>query len=242
MRIGCRPANSVSRVSRRTSAPAGLWAPSSRIWVPSAWVTHCNRPGQDTAARPARRCSGVTGRMGCKASTVASARAALFFWCRPIRPRGKDARSAVGGGTSTSGAPFFCAVAAMTARASGDSVAVRTGTPGLMMPAFSAAIFARVSPSQASWSKAMLVMTLASGVTMLVASSRPPRPVSQITRSQCCSANHCSARTVVNSNRVTPASPFRRRRVATRRARSDSGISVRLTWRRSRKETRCGDV
>ena len=50
----------------------------------------------------------------------------------------------------------------------------------------------------------MFVMTLASGLTMFVASSRPPKPVSQITRSHFCSAKNFSAMTRYN---------FKKRRV-----------------------------
>ena len=52
-----------------------------------------------------------------------------------------------------------------------------TGTRGLMMPAFSAAISGSVSPSHCWWSRATGVIMAAAGVTMLVASRRPPRPL-----------------------------------------------------------------
>ena len=53
-----------------------------------------------------------------------------------------------------------------------------TGTPGLMMPAFSAAMAASVSPNCLTWSKLMLVMIDTHGVQTLVESSRPPSPTS----------------------------------------------------------------
>ena len=48
-----------------------------------------------------------------------------------------------------------------------------------MMPAFSPAIRVNVSPSTAVWSYDNEVMTETLGVTMLVASSRPPKPTSK---------------------------------------------------------------
>ena len=51
-----------------------------------------------------------------------------------------------------------------------------TGTPGLMMPAFSKAIWRRVEPRCCWWSLAIVVMTETRGRTTLVASKRPPMP------------------------------------------------------------------
>ena len=53
-----------------------------------------------------------------------------------------------------------------------------TGTPGLMMPAFSRAIAASVLPSWRMWSKLIDVITLTAGRQTFVESSRPPRPTS----------------------------------------------------------------
>ena len=53
-----------------------------------------------------------------------------------------------------------------------------TGMLFLMIPAFSAAIFGSVSPSREVCSSPMLVMTLTIGMMRLVASNRPPSPVS----------------------------------------------------------------
>ena len=50
--------------------------------------------------------------------------------------------------------------------------------PGLMIPAFSAAILGSVSPKNCMWSGEMLVITHTSGVMMLVESSLPPIPTS----------------------------------------------------------------
>ena len=54
--------------------------------------------------------------------------------------------------TLKSGAFFSRAIFSMTSRASKLSVAVTTGIPGLMMPAFSRAIFSSVSPRSCMWS------------------------------------------------------------------------------------------
>ena len=53
----------------------------------------------------------------------------------------------------------------------------------LIMPAFSKAIFCRVSPSISVWSKLIFVMIEISEFIAFVASSLPPRPVSSIIKS-----------------------------------------------------------
>ena len=114
------------------------------------------------------------------------------------------------------------------------------------MPAFSAAIAACVSPSQRVWSSPMLVITLASGVTMFVASSRPPKPVSHSTMSHDCSAKWHSAVTTATSKNVGPwpsGNPAAESRsCAVSRASVPSGINSRFTCIRSRNDTRCGEV
>ena len=91
------------------------------------------------------------------------------------------------------------AFAAIVWNASSGMTPVKTGTPGLTISAFSPAILARVLPRAFMWSKAMLVMTEAAGVTTLVASRRPPMPVSQTTMSQRASAKSFIASTVAVS-------------------------------------------
>ena len=71
----------------------------------------------------------------------------------------------------------------MTARASGSRTPLIVGRPGLMMPAFSKAIFASVSPRICVWSKLMLVMIDSIGSQTLVESKRPPRPTSTMAKS-----------------------------------------------------------
>ena len=74
----------------------------------------------------------------------------------------------------------------MTWAASGSWWAETTNVLGLMMPAFCAAILARVSPSTSMWSMLMEAITSTRVVVMtLVASSRPPQPTSRVTMSQC---------------------------------------------------------
>jgi hypothetical protein len=71
----------------------------------------------------------------------------LIFWWSPQSGTGSERLEIDFSPTRVSEEPFFSATVSMTRNASGASVAVMTGTPGLMMPAFSAAIFASVSPS-----------------------------------------------------------------------------------------------
>ena len=77
----------------------------------------------------------------------------------------------------------------------------RAGTPCLNIPAFSPAISSRVPPSNAQWSRAMLVMTERSGMMMFVLSRRPPRPVSITATSTFSSENHLKAKPVVISKK-----------------------------------------
>ena len=58
----------------------------------------------------------------------------------------------------------------ITSRGSGAVTPLTTGTPGLMIPAFSAAMAASESPNCWVWSKLMLVMTDTRGVQTLVES------------------------------------------------------------------------
>ena len=73
----------------------------------------------------------------------------------------------------------------MTSCGSGSVTPQMTGTPGLMMPAFSRAIEASVLPSWRMWSKLIDVITLTTGRHTLVESSRPPRPTSKMAASAC---------------------------------------------------------
>ena len=89
----------------------------------------------------------------------------------------------------------------------------------------------------------MEVMTEAIGVTMFVASSRPPSPVSQMTKSTAASAKAIRATTVVNSKKVgCKSAGIFCRSSETKRASVVSGNGCLPTWMRSPKRTRCGEV
>ena len=77
------------------------------------------------------------------------------------------------------------------------------GQPGLMMPAFAAAIFSSVSPSTSVWSSPMLQITETSGASMtLVESSSPPMPTSITTIWQPRRTKYSIAMHVTSSNSV----------------------------------------
>src|ERR1044072_3698175 len=72
----------------------------------------------------------------------------------------------------------------MTCIASASRGPIAAGTPGLSIPAFSPAIRASVSPRNCIWSYEIGVIAVTSGRSItLVASSRPPSPVSSRSRS-----------------------------------------------------------
>ena len=114
-----------------------------------------------------------------------------------------------------------------------------------MIPAFSNAICATVSPSTAVWSSPMLAITAHSGARMtFVASSRPPRPTSSTTMSHCWSANHKIAAAVTSSNSVGGsgiAATHGRSRSHTA-ASSASVMGVPLTCIRSLKRSMNGEM
>jgi hypothetical protein len=115
--------------------------------------------------------------------------------------------------------------------------------PGLMMPAFSKAILASVSPRKSMWSMEMLVIAVATGrSTTLVASNRPPSPTSSTSRSAGTVANRWKATAVVTSNTVIGAPALTR---STCSSASDSASSVTnspASRMRSWKRTRWGEV
>ncbi len=71
-----------------------------------------------------------------------------------------------------------------------------------MMPAFSPAISATVSPSRWVWSTSMGVTTATSASATLVASHVPPRPTSTTATSTGASANAAYAMAVMISKKV----------------------------------------
>ena len=106
------------------------------------------------------------------------------------------------------------------------------------MPAFSLAIDSRPAPSQASWSSAMRVMAQPMGETTLVASRRPPRPVSITARRTPRSAKIRKAMTVAASKKVSSCADPSARHASTTSARSHGPP----TQMRSVKVCRWGEV
>ena len=76
-----------------------------------------------------------------------------------------------------------------------------------MMPAFSAAISAMVVPRYSEWSIPMGVITATGASMTLVASQRPPIPVSMIAISTGASANAAKAIAVRTSNLLIAGPP-----------------------------------
>ena len=76
-----------------------------------------------------------------------------------------------------------------------------------MMPAFSSAISASVSPSRSVWSREMGVTTETTASATLVASVTPPRPTSRTTTSTGSSANTAKPSVVTASKYVSGTSP-----------------------------------
>src|SRR5437660_397317 len=124
--------------------------------------------------------------------------------------------------------------------------ALTAGAPFFRMPAFSAATWASVGPSQRVCSSATGAIAQANGSTTLVASSRPPSPTST---TAICTRSCAKARkpiSVVSSKKVSPSS---RSAHGTRRAISASSAAARssetgspATRIRSQKWKRCGEV
>ena len=147
------------------------------------------------------------------------------------------------------GAPRRAASVQISARATGGRWPQTSGTPGLMMPALCRAMSASAGPSLSTCSISMPVMTLASGVTTLVASKRPPSPASRITTSTSRSANSTKAAAVITSKKLgalsgsAAASPSTCGRSLSKiPASCSAGVSVPWTRKRSVQRSRCGDV
>ena len=104
-----------------------------------------------------------------------------------------------------SGALRSAATCRKTPRAFSDCGATTTGTPRLMIPAFSLAISSTVSPSVLTWSRLIWVMAQISGATTLVASSLPPSPTSTTWKSAPSRVNQTNAIAVSTSKKVTSA-------------------------------------
>ena len=136
--------------------------------------------------------------------------------------------------------------AAIASSGCGDVIA---GTRGLKMPAFSRAIFARVSPSTSTWSIPSDVIPQTTGArTRFVASRRPPRPTSKMQHSTFSSAKMRKPKSV--RKRKYAGTPPRSRHLASMFLLSHQKFftkTVLLTGtpsmrKRSRTSTRCGEV
>ena len=163
---------------------------------------------------------------------AASATAALSRWNPPILPTRNRSRSRPGSSTaivpsrrslqskvrpsSQAPHPSRRARRRTTARAAGRSRPVTSGTPPRRIPAFSAAIDASVFPSHSRWSYPTVVMTDTAGRHALVASHRPPSPVSMTAIRTPLRRNQSEADQVIFSNQVS-GSPAGERRSATRK-------------------------
>ena len=190
-----RPGRSRRRTPRRsTSAPAGLWAPST---ITSGWwPSTSNRPGIDTAAKPS---STDLGRRGAskKLSTAVSATAALSPWWRPCSGRNTSGYTSSGVRSVEQAAAegelvldarrsraratrrrAGCSARGRAAPARDRSRRARAWRPGLTMPAFSRAMSASVGPAYSVWSSPTLVTTATWPSATFVASQRPSRPTS----------------------------------------------------------------
>ena len=116
------------------------------------------------------------------------------------------------------------------------------GTPGLIIPAFSRAIFASVLPKNSVWSMPILVMTDRTGVSTFVLSSLPPKPVSITAISTFCCTKYQNPRAVMVSKNEGCSSSRKALCSVTNAATVSSGIGLPLTRIRSVSETRCGEV
>ena len=94
----------------------------------------------------------------------------------------------------------------------------------------------------AVWSSAMLVITLKSGLTTLVESSRPPSPVSTTATSTPQARNQQKAIAVVISKKEKLCAVKKSRWRSTKSATNSLGIISPSTRIRSRKSIRCGEV
>jgi hypothetical protein len=133
------------KAARRASTPATLCAPSSRIFCPSGFSINCKRPGQFTFCKPSRIFSSRDGNLLLQNFHRRQRKRGIYFLMfaeqRQKRQFGIPNYLTAESAAFVSGAFFSRAIFSMTASADFSSVAVTTGIPGLMMPAFSAAIF-----------------------------------------------------------------------------------------------------
>ena len=140
------------------------------------------------------------------------------------------------------GACLRRAMVLRTLNASGDRTPVIQGTPGLMIPPFSCAIFRIVVPRICVCSNPIVVITETSGVMMFVASNLPPSPVSMTAISTCSSAKYLKAIAVTASKNVQCHSSTAGRIREVSRATVRAGIGRPSMRMRSLKLRRWGEV
>ncbi|GAV36424.1 hypothetical protein ROTAS13_04111 [Roseomonas sp. TAS13] len=111
------------------------------------------------------------------------------------------------------------------------------------MPAFSAAIPARLFPRNSIWSIETEATAQAAGRgTTLVASNRPPSPTSSTSRSAGTRAKSRKAVAVVISKTLIPSPALACSASSSAAASTSSSTSVPASRMRSWKRTRCGEV
>ncbi len=232
--------------------------------------SHSSQPsGSDAASRPPSRCirPGHSARAipdSAPSATSPDARAAataipaLSSWCAPssdgagsaTAPAASEKRTpppphatSQSRPRSSTGAPTASACPSSAPSASPACAPSTTGVPGFMIPAFSRAISASVSPRKSWWSSEIEVIahTRGGGIT-LVASARPPSPTSSTHSSAGTRANSSKLAATSTSNTVI-AAPSLTAATASITADSASSLTSSPASRmRSLNCTRCGEV
>ncbi len=258
------PQGGAPEISRASAdAASGLCPPSTHAPAFFRSGSGHHRPGHREAGSAflaaAAKAAGPIPSPDARSHEAASATAALSRWNPPIIPTRSRSRSRPGRDTaivpsrrslqskvrpsSQAPHPSRRARRRTTARAAGRSRPVTSGTPLRRIPAFSAAILPSVFPSHSRWSYPTVVMTDTAGRHALVASHRPPSPVSMTAIRTPFRRNQSEADQVIFSNQVS-GSPAGERRSATRKpSRSARGEIIFPSMRtRSSGATRCGEV
>ena len=218
-RAACRRRGSAGRRDRsrrrtpaaQTSAPAGLWAPSTidQRLVAEHLEPAGHRDRRRTPRRPRRRRAGRrrtprprSGRPPrCRpggrraAARTRRGRSSSACGCRPAARRRRAGCRPSSKSTPRS-SRWRRGGARSTSTSSGSVSPMTTADAGLMIPAFSRAMSASVGPANSLWSMPMLVTTATWASTTLVASHRPSRPTSTTATSTAVSANQRNAAAV----------------------------------------------
>ena len=139
-------------------------------------------------------------------------------------------------------APAVCAIPDSSSATRRFGSPITAGTPRLNIPAFSAAMSSSVAPRYSTWSIPILVTPATSGVITLVASRRPPSPVSITATSTAAVLKKSNAIAVVASKNVAPSRSTSGVQRPTNSTICSGATGAPSTRNRSRKSTRCGDV